>query len=80
MTARSPFLWREDKSPTIFANDPRFPAPPAPGKKTKSQAISQRVDAITKATGRNPGTIYGLTKPTGRSLPHHMVRPRGKRG
>lgn len=55
----SPFNWRENKEPTIFAKDPQF-RPRRDGKSSgevQSEAISRRV-----ANGESPGSLYGISK------------------
>lgn len=55
---RSPFNWRLNKEPTIFAKDLHF-RPRSNGKSNselQSQAITRRV-----AKGENPGTVPGLS-------------------
>lgn len=56
----SPFRWREFPRPSIFAGDTYFCGNKTNGK-TQSQVSSESVDRTTARTGRNPGSIMGLS-------------------
>ena len=51
----SPFNWRENKEPTIFAKDPYFR--PKAGGKTNSQLATQSVET-RRANGDDPSKLY----------------------
>ena len=53
----SPFNWRENKEPTIFAKDPYFR--PKSGGKTTSQLATESVDT-RRANGDDPSKMYLL--------------------
>lgn len=60
----SPFHWRENKSPTIFARDPYF-RPTVTGltrSETTSVVATRTIDRTVKRTGVNPGTIIGISE------------------
>lgn len=59
---RSPFNWRDDPRPSIFANDPYFRAK-GPEGKTTGQIMTDFVER-QRAKGIEPGTIHNLGKPT----------------
>jgi hypothetical protein len=64
MTApRSPFLW-DTGEPTIF-REPQFTGTKKRPGKTISQINSETVARITRETGRNPGTITGISRKQG---------------
>lgn len=54
---RSPFNWKQDKRPSIFAQDVHFR--PRASNKTAGQAATEVLDA-RRAAGPDPSTIYGL--------------------
>jgi hypothetical protein len=54
------FRWREDPRPSIFARDTHFTGNRSSGK-TQSQTSSEAVQRFTKATGRSPGSIRGIS-------------------
>jgi hypothetical protein len=56
----SAFRWREFPRPSIFASDVRFTAGAKSGK-AMTQIASQSVVKITARTGKNPGSIKGLS-------------------
>jgi hypothetical protein len=57
---RSAFNWRNNPRPSIFSSDSRFTAGAKSGK-AMTQIASESVVKITARTGRNPGTIKGLS-------------------
>lgn len=59
---RSPFNWRNDPTPSIFALDPYFRAK-GPQGKTTSQIMTDFVER-QRANGIEPGSIAGLGKTT----------------
>jgi hypothetical protein len=56
----SPFNWQADKRPTIFATDVRFTGAKKHGK-TRGQVMTETVERITLATGRSPGSLFGIS-------------------
>lgn len=60
--SRSPFDWRNDPTPSIFATDPYFRAK-GPEGKTTSQIMTDVLDR-RRAQGKDPGTIQDLGKYT----------------
>lgn len=54
----SAFDWRNNKAPTIFATDRAFTGKDG---RTQSHVASENVDRFTQRTGRNPGSIRGLS-------------------
>jgi hypothetical protein len=57
---RSAFNWRNNPRPSIFSSDSRFTAGAKSGK-AMTQIASQSVVKITARTGKNPGSIKGLS-------------------
>lgn len=57
---RSPFCWRDAPRPSIFADDVRFLANKSG--KSASQTAVESVAKVVKATGKNPGTIKGISR------------------
>lgn len=57
----SPFLWRKDKRPSIFATDPMFT--PRSNGKSNSQMQTEAVER-KREKGELPGHIDGLGKPS----------------
>ena len=55
----SAFRWKDNPRPSIFCGDGAFAAR-ADGK-TASQSASESVDRITRETGRNPGSVFGIS-------------------
>lgn len=55
----SPFRWKENPRPSIFAGDSNFTGNKKG--KTQSQVASEVVDRVTAQTGRNPGSIRGIS-------------------
>ena len=75
----SPFDWRADKRPSIFAADPRFMA--LKSGKGFSHTGTESVARRTRTTGKNPGTLAHLTKdPAGLSQRHTGAYSRKKAG
>lgn len=60
--SRSPFDWRNDPTPSIFATDPYFRAKGPEGKST-GQIMTDFVER-QRAKGIEPGSINNLGKPT----------------
>jgi hypothetical protein len=58
---RSPFNWKAQSSPSIFARDAAFT--PRKSGKSISQAQSQAVDE-RRSRGENVGTLHGIGKST----------------
>lgn len=58
---RSPFNWKLDPRPSIFAQDVHFR--PRADSKTAGQAATDALDA-RRAAGPDPSTIHGLGSPT----------------
>jgi hypothetical protein len=56
MSLNNPFAWKSNPRPSVFATDPKFAKGAATGL-SMGQIQSATVDAITKRTGRNPGTL-----------------------
>jgi hypothetical protein len=56
--ANCAFHWRDDKSPTIFANDPHFRTS---GGFTNSQWSTMKVEK-QRAEGKPAGTIKGISR------------------
>ena len=50
----NPFNWRDDPRPSIFLADGDAA--------TRSRRASEAVDRKTLATGKNPGSITGISK------------------
>lgn len=66
----SPWNWRENKSPTIFARDPRF-KPTVLGithSEVSSVSATRNIDRTVKRTGVNPGTIIGISEKADKML------------
>ena len=63
----SPFLWKQNPRPSIFANDPLFKG--TQSGKTASQ-ISTDVVKRKRDEGVQMGTIYGLNKDRDQALLH----------
>lgn len=61
----SPFDWKG--KPSIFADDLGMKVRTTDGK-SMSQVRSETIARKTKATGRNPGTIKGLSKRADKAL------------
>lgn len=61
----SPFDWKG--KPSIFANDLAVKVRTADGK-SMSQVRSETIARKTKAMGRSPGTIKGLSKKADKAL------------
>jgi hypothetical protein len=59
---RSPFAWRDNKTPTVFASDNSFTGTKKQPGKTPSQINSEAVDRFVEKHGRNPGTINGISR------------------
>jgi hypothetical protein len=62
---RSPFLWKHNTEPTVFAKDHAFRA--TGGKQATRGQLSgdgarRHVEHMVATTGRNPGTIVGLSR------------------
>ena len=57
----SPFKWRNDPRPSIFAQDPYFRAPSSG--KTNSEAQTEQVQR-RREQGELPGHIHNLGKPS----------------
>ena len=60
----SPWNWRENKTPAIFARDPYF-RPTVTGltrSETTSVVATRTIDRTVKRTGVNPGTLRGITR------------------
>lgn len=55
----SPFNWRSDKSPSIFATDTSFTG--KSNGKTVSELASEAVEK-QRLEGKRPGTLHGLSK------------------
>lgn len=55
----SPFKWSAYREPSQFVTDPAFAGNKAG--KTRSQASTDAVDRYTARTGRNPGSVQGLS-------------------
>lgn len=62
MTAsrNSAFFWYERREPSIFATDSAFTGCKKTGK-THSQSASEAVDRYVEKTGKNPGSISGIS-------------------
>jgi len=58
--SKSPFNWRDDPRPSIFANDPNFRAK-GPDGKTTSQIMTDYVER-QRAKGIEPGSLNNLGK------------------
>ena len=58
---RSPFNWRLNNEPSIFAKDPAFR--PRKDGKTSSQIQSEVVDE-RRSTGENVGSLHGMGNST----------------
>jgi hypothetical protein len=56
LSLHNPFMWASNPRDSIFATDPKFAKGAATGL-SMSQIQSATVDAITKRTGKNPGTL-----------------------
>ncbi len=56
-TPLSPFLWRKDKSPTIFAKEKYF----TPGHVASVYGATKRIEE-SRATGENYGQMKGISK------------------
>lgn len=56
----SPFLFRQHVRPSLFATDPAFYKGASTGK-TAGQISTEAVERFTLATGRNPGSIFGIS-------------------
>ncbi len=48
--------------PSLYANDKT--AKPGPDGLTHGQRVTRTVERITRLTGRNPGTVAGLSRKT----------------
>jgi hypothetical protein len=62
---RSPFLWAQRSEPSIFADDVKFAT--SRGKQATRGQLSgdgarRHVEHMVATTGRNPGTIQGITR------------------
>lgn len=60
----SAFHWRENPRPSIFAEDRAF-TPTVTGathQQNSSQVAQRYITAEVKRTGRNPGTLTGITR------------------
>lgn len=60
----SAFYWRENNRPSIFAEDRTF-TPTVTGathQQNSSNAAQKYIAAEVKRTGRNPGTLTGISK------------------
>jgi hypothetical protein len=64
MSANCPFHFAENPRPSIFAGDSKFSA--YSNGKTRSQVMSETTDRITRATGKNPGTLSPTPASAGR--------------
>lgn len=66
----TPWNWRENKTPTIFARDPYF-RPTVTGlthSETSSVSATRTIDRAVKRTGVNPGTILGISEKADKRL------------
>ena len=54
----SPFNWHMRTEPSIFAQDAYF-RPKGPEKRTSGQIMTEVLDK-RRATGKDPGTIFGI--------------------
>lgn len=54
MSLNNPFMWRQNPRPSIFLDDGDAA--------TRSRRASETVDRLTKESGRNPGTLTGISK------------------
>jgi hypothetical protein len=77
MSLNNPFMWQSNPRDSIFLADPKFSKAASTGK-TMSQIQSATVDAITKRTGKNPGTLDLSSNSVGRM--GHPAPVRKKRG
>lgn len=66
----SPFHWRENKSPTIFARDPRFTPTVLciTHSEVSSVSATRNIERTIKRTGVNPGTIIGISEKADKML------------
>jgi len=60
MTTNNPFLYASHPRDSIFMSDTKFTGCKKNGK-TASQVSAASVEAITARTGRNPGSIRGIS-------------------
>jgi hypothetical protein len=76
VSANCPFHFAENPRPSIFAGDSKFTA--YSNGKTRSQVMSETTDRITKATGKNPGTLDLSPNSVGRAgFPATVRKKRG---
>jgi hypothetical protein len=59
---RSPFAWRSNTEPTIFAKDNSFTGTKRQPGKTPSQINSESADRFLAKNGRSLGTITGISR------------------
>jgi hypothetical protein len=76
MSLNCPFHYAENPRPSIFVDDSKFAA--YSNGQTRSQVMSATIDRITKATGKNPGTLDLSPNSVGRM--GHPAPVRKKRG
>jgi hypothetical protein len=62
----SPFHWRFDKSPTVFAADRSF-TPNVHGE-SQSQTSARSVQEFEKKTGRSRGSITGISQKSDKAI------------
>jgi hypothetical protein len=72
---RSAFNWRNNPRPSIFSSDSRFTAGAKSGK-AMTQIASESVVKITAKTGRNPGSIRGLSEKGNRLIEQTALKRR----
>jgi hypothetical protein len=76
-SSQSAFNWRNNQRPSIFVTDPVFTIGARMGK-TLSHTSSEAVQRFTEKTGRNHGSIRGLSA-RGNLLIEESEQKRGKR-
>lgn len=77
MSANCPFHWHENPRPSVFATDSKFVGYSTG--KTASQTMSEATDRKTAATGRNPGTVYGMSTKADKRAEQTELARRAKR-
>lgn len=75
MSFPCPFHWREHPRDSIFMEDKSFTYGAGSGK-SMSHISSESVERITKRTGRNPGTIGGISSHADRLMEESQHRLR----
>jgi hypothetical protein len=72
------FNWREDPRPSIFLGGSDFTAYSTG--KTRAQTTTAAVERITKATGRSPGTLTGISRSADETTLQFVARNRSAFG